>query len=47
MKYVTMTSKLLTDPMRGIYTVTYYYNDGTKETRQVPMGLILIPRGLV
>lgn len=43
MKKVIMVCHMLTDPKLGIHTVWTYYDDGSVETHQAPMGAILVP----
>lgn len=39
-----LETKYLSDAYRGIYTLTVFYTDGTQESREVPLGPILIPQ---
>lgn len=46
MKKLLYTTELLSEPAKGIYTITYYYSDGTFEERKVPKGIIIIPKNI-
>lgn len=41
-KFIIFETEMLIKPMLGIYLVITYYNDGTKEEREVPKGKLII-----
>ncbi len=42
-KEIVLETEMLTDPIRGHYTKTIWYSDGTKEEIIVPKGKIITP----
>lgn len=43
MRYPIYETEMLIKPVQGIYLVTTYYSDGTRESREVPKGPVVIP----
>lgn len=46
MKQAVWIGQVLTSARRGIYTQDIWYDDGTHETREVPMGAFPFPKEL-
>lgn len=43
MKMPVLQAKILIKPIKGIYLVTTWYDDGSIEEEEVPSGRIIIP----
>ncbi len=42
-RYPMYETEILTDPAKGVYTVTTYFSDGSIDERQVPKGQLVNP----